>query len=316
MTHAFRGSYTVAVTPFTEDGANVCVDSLKRFIDWQLECEVPGIIMLGTTGEFLSISDDERQLVVETTVKHVNRRMDVLVGTMDASTARAVRYSREAEELGAQGLMIVPPYYYTPTEDEIFAYYKAISEAVSIPIMLYNNPITSNVDLSAKLVARLTKAFENIRYIKEASMDVGRVYDIVELTDGVMNVFAGERPVESFLLGAVGYVNPYGNYLPYSTTRMWEYMVDGHIDRTKAIQHILHRIDAVIAENHPTYGHQCYSKALSATTGHPVGDVRPPLTRFADLGEEGRQRLAKVQALMKEIDSLVAGYEKKERATG
>lgn len=316
MTHAFRGSYTVAVTPFTEDGASVCVDSLKRFIDWQLECEVPGIIMLGTTGEFLSISDEERQLVVETTVKHVNGRMDVLVGTMDASTARAVRYSREAEELGAQGLMIVPPYYYTPTEDEIFAYYRAISEAVSIPIMLYNNPITTNVDLSAQLVARLTKTFENIRYIKEASMDVGRVYDIVELTDGVMNVFAGERPVESFLLGAVGYVNPYGNYLPYSTTRMWEYMVEGHIERTKAIQHLLHRIDTVIAEGHPTYGHQCYSKALSAATGHPVGDVRPPLTRFADLGEEGHERLAKVQALMKEIDSLVAGYEEKERATG
>ncbi len=316
MTHAFRGSYTVAVTPFTEDGSAVCVDSLKKFIDWQLECDVPGIIVLGTTGEFLSISDDERRLIVETTVKHANGRMDVLVGTMDASTDRAVRYSREAEELGAQGLMIVPPYYYTPTEDEIFAYYRAISEAVTIPIMVYNNPFTSNVDMSAKLIARLTKAFDNVRYIKEASMDIARVYDIVELTDGVMNVFAGERPVESHLLGAVGYVNPYGNYLPYSTTRMWEYMVDGHIDRAKAIQHVLHKIDAVIAEGHPTYGHQCYSKALSAATGHPVGDVRPPLTRFADLGDEGRQRLAKVQALMKEIDSLVAGYEKKERATG
>lgn len=316
MTHAFRGSYTVAVTPFTEDGSEVCVDSLKKFIDWQLECEVPGIIMLGTTGEFLSVSDDERQLIVETTVKHVNGRMDVLVGTMDACTANAVRYSREAEELGAQGLMIVPPYYYTPTDDEIFAYYRAIAEAVSIPIMLYNNPITSNVDISAKLVARLTRAFENIRYIKEASMDVGRVFDIVELTDGVMNVFAGERPVESFLLGAVGYVNPYGNYLPYETTRMWDYMVEGQVDRAKAIQQQLHHIDSVIAEGHPTYGHQCYSKALSAASGYPVGDVRPPLTRFADLGDEGRQRLGRVQDLMNKISALVANYDKKGRAAG
>ena len=95
--------------------------------------------------------------------------------------------------------MIVPPYYYTPTEDEIFAYYKAICEAVTIPIMLYNNPFTSNVDMSAKLVARLTRAFEQIRYIKEASQDMARVYDIIEETDGVMNVFAGERIVESYL---------------------------------------------------------------------------------------------------------------------
>jgi hypothetical protein len=85
--------------------------------------------------------------------------------------------------------------------------------------MLYNNPVTSNVDMSARFVAKLTAAFDNVRYIKEASMDVGRVFDIVEETKGVMNVFAGERPVESFLLGAVGYVNPFGNYIPYETAR-------------------------------------------------------------------------------------------------
>ena len=99
--------------------------------------------------------------------------MDVLVGTMNANTPNAVRYSRQAEELGADGLMVIPPYYYTPTDDEIFEYYRAISEAVSIPIMLYNNPFTSNIDMSARLVARMTKAFDNVRYIKEASMDVG-----------------------------------------------------------------------------------------------------------------------------------------------
>jgi 4-hydroxy-tetrahydrodipicolinate synthase len=148
---------------------------------------------------------------VGTAIEHVAGRIPVLVGAMNASTARAVRNAREAEELGADGLMILPPYYYTPTEDEIFGYYRAICEAVSLPIMLYNNPVTSNVDMSAKLVGRLTRAFENVRYIKEASMDVARVYDIVEETEGLMNVFAGERIVESFLLGAVGYVNPYGN---------------------------------------------------------------------------------------------------------
>ena len=121
---------------------------------------MPGVIILGTTGEFLTVTDAERRAYRRGDGASTSRgRIDVLVGTMNAHTPNAVRYSREAEELGADGLMIVPPYYYTPTEDEIFAYYKAIAEAVSLPIMLYNNPFTSNVDMSAKLVGRLTRAF-------------------------------------------------------------------------------------------------------------------------------------------------------------
>ncbi|MFT4767764.1 MAG: 4-hydroxy-tetrahydrodipicolinate synthase [Glaciecola sp.] len=305
MSKSFRGSYTVTVTPFSDDGSSISVERLKNFIDWQVDCGVPGIIVLGTTGEFLTISEEERRLLVETSVEHANGRLDVMVGTMDASTERAVRYSREAQSMGADGLMIIPPYYYTPTEDEIYAYYGAICDAVDLPIMLYNNPITSNVDMSAALVARLTRAFDNVRYIKEASCDVGRVYDIVEATDGVMNVFAGERPVESFLLGAVGYVNPYGNYLPYSTTRIWDLLVEGRVDAAAAIQRILHQIDLVIAQGHPTYGHQCYSKALSAAAGYPSGDVRPPITRFADLGDEGIGRRDKVVTLMQQMDVLM-----------
>jgi 4-hydroxy-tetrahydrodipicolinate synthase len=305
MPKNFRGSYTVAVTPFTADGSAICTASLKGFLDWLLQCKVPGVILLGTTGEFLAVSDDERRLLVETTVQHVRGRMDVLVGTMNAYTPTAVRYSREAEQLGADGLMIIPPYYYTPTDDEIFEYYRAISEAVSIPIMLYNNPFTSNVDMSAQLVARLTRAFDNVRYIKEASNDVGRVAKIVELTDGTMNVFAGERSVESFLLGAVGYVNPYGNYIPYATTRLWDFLFEGRIDDARAIQRICDRFDEIIAEGHPTYGHQCYSKALAAAAGHPVGDVRPPLTRFDRLGDEGRRRREKLVGLMAEMDQLM-----------
>ncbi|MBT8078385.1 MAG: dihydrodipicolinate synthase family protein, partial [Gammaproteobacteria bacterium] len=182
MSKLFRGCYTVTVTPFTADGSRICLKSMARFLDWQLACNVPGVIILGTTGEFLTITDDERREYVRAAIAHVDGRMDVLVGTMNAYTPNAVRYSREAEELGADGLMIIPPYYYAPTDDEIFSYYRAIAEAVSLPIMLYNNPVTSNVDMSARLVGRLTREFENIRYIKEASMDVGRVFDIVEET--------------------------------------------------------------------------------------------------------------------------------------
>ena len=306
MSEPFRGSYTVTITPFGEDGSAIDVEAWKGFLDWQLEVGVPGIIVLGTTGEFLTVSDEERRLLVGTAVEHVARRIPVLVGAMNASTARAVRNAREAEELGADGLMILPPYYYTPTEDEIFGYYGAICEAVSLPIMLYNNPLTSNVDMSAKLVGRLTRAFENIRYIKEASMDVGRVYDVIEETGGLMNVFAGERIVESFTLGAVGYVNPYGNYIPRASYRIWDYLVEGRIEDARSVQRLINAMDHIIAEGHPTYGHQCYSKALAAAAGHPVGDVRPPLTTFVQLGEEGLERRAKLVPLMQQLDELVA----------
>ena len=305
MPSEFRGSYSVLVTPFTDDGSQLDIDALRDFLDWQLESGVPGVIVLGTTGEFLTVTDEERTQLVEETVKHLDGRIPVLVGTMNASTANAVRYSREAEELGADGLMIVPPYYYTPTEAEIFAYYRAVAEAVSIPLMLYNNPVTSNVDMSAEFVARLTRVFENVRYIKEASMDVARVYDIVEATDGVMSVFAGERIVESFLLGAVGYVNPYGNYIPRASARIWDMLVAGRLEEAKRIQRLISRIDHVIAEGHPTYGHQCYSKALAGAVGHPVGDVRPPLTTFAELGAEGRERLGQITPLLAELDVLL-----------
>ena len=311
MTHHFRGSYTVAVAPFTEDLSNIDFEAWRNFLDWQLNIGVPGIIILGTTGEFLTIRDEERQAFVESTVQHVNQRVPVLVGTMNAHTPTAVRYSKEAEELGADGLMILPPYYYTPTHEEIYNYYKAICEKVSLPIMLYNNPFTSNIDMPTRLVADLTKSFEQVRYIKEASMDAARVFDIIEATDGVMNVFAGERVVESYLMGAVGYVNPYGNYIPRASSRFCEMMINGQVTEAKEIQHSIDAMQEVIGEGHPTYGHQCYSKALARAVGYPVGDVRPPLTTFNELGSEGEQRLKKLAAMIEQLDILMDELEKK-----
>ena len=304
MVASFRGSYSVTVTPFTQDRSAVDIDALKRFMSWQVDSGVPGVIVLGTTGEYLTLTDDERAAIVETTVKQVAGRAHVLVGTMNAYTPNAVRYSRQAEELGADGLMVLPPYYYTPTDDEIWNYYKAISEAVSIPIMLYNNPVTSNVDMSAALVARLTRDFENIRYIKESSQDLARVRDVIEATDGVMNVYAGERQVDSYVLGATGYVNPYGNYLPDSY-RVWDLFEAGRVEDARTLQRIIDEIDHIIAAGHPTYGHQCYSKALAAAVGHPVGDVREPLTTFAELGDEGRERLASILTLIEKFDATL-----------
>jgi len=314
MSKTFSGSYTVTITPFTEGGAAIDYPAWRRFLDWQLACGVPGIIILGTTGEFLTLTDDERGEFVEATVKHIAGRIPVLVGTMNAYTPNAVRYSREAQDLGADGLMIIPPYYYTPTEDEIFNYYKAICEAVSIPIMLYNNPFTSNVDMSAKLVGRLTKTFGQIRYIKEASQRIERVHDIIVESDGLMNVWAGQRVLESYRMGAKGYVNPYGNYIPRASVKFVEWAEAGRWDDVWAVQRVIRKFDAIITEGHPLYGHQCYSKALAAAAGYPVGDVRAPITTFASLGAEGRERVARMVPLMEELERVVDAIEGRKAA--
>lgn len=305
----FTGSYTVTVTPFTPGGAAIDHAAWKRFLDWQIASGVPGIIILGTTGEFLTLTNDERGAFVEATVKHVAGRIPVLVGSMNAYTPNAVRYSRQAQDLGADGLMIIPPYYYTPTDDEIFNYYKAICEGCDLPIMLYNNPFTSNVDMSAKLVGRLAKSFGQIRYIKEASQRIERVQDIIVESDGLMNVWAGQRVLESYKMGARGYVNPYGNYIPRASARFVEWAEQGRWDDVWAVQRIIQKFDAIITEGHPLYGHQCYSKALAAAAGYPVGDVRAPITTFESLGDEGRARVAKMVPLMQELDAVVDAIE-------
>lgn len=314
MMTTFNGSYTVTVTPFTQGGAAIDYPAWERYLDWQMACSVPGIIILGTTGEFLTFTDEERQQFVEATVKYVAGHMHVLVGTMDAYTPNAVRYSRQAQDLGADGLMIIPPYYYTPTEDEIFNYYKAICEGCDLPIMLYNNPFTSNIDMSAKLVGRLTKNFEQIRYIKEASQRIERIHDILIESDGLMNVWAGQRVLESFKMGANGYVNPYGNFIPRASVKFVEWAAQGRWDDVQAVQSVISQFDAIITEGHPLYGHQCYSKALAAAAGYPVGDVRAPITTFESLGEEGRGRVARMVPLMQELDRIVETIESRQVA--
>lgn len=306
MSTAFAGSYTVAVTPFTDDASAIDVSRLRAFLDWQLAERVPGIIILGTTGEFVTLTREERRLIVEETVTHIDGRIPVLVGTMNASTAIAVEQSVEAEGLGADGFMILPPYYYTPTDDEIYRYYEAIASATSVPIMLYNNPVTSNVDMSAALVARMAKEIPQVSYIKESSQDLARVRDVIELAGDDMTVYAGERVVESYMLGAKGYVNPYGNYIPRASAGIWDLLTSGRLEEARHIDRLIHRFDAIIAEGHPTYGHQCYSKRLALRAGYPVGPVRAPLTTFDQLGAEGEERLGRIGAIIDELNEYTA----------
>ena len=309
MRRLFTGSHTVTVTPFTPGGAEIDFEAWEGFLDWQIACGVPGIIILGTTGEFLTINDAERSAFIKKTVDYVNGRMVVWVGSMNAYTPNAVRYSKEAEDLGADGLMIIPPYYYTPTDDEIFEYYKAICGSCDLQIMLYNNPFTSNVDMPASLVGRLAKSFEQIRYIKEASQRIERIHDILVESEGHLTPWAGQRVLESYKMGANGYVNPYGNYIPRASVKFVEWAEQKRWDDVQAVQSIISKFDIIITKDHPLYGHQCYSKALAAVAGHPVGDVRAPITTFESLGQEGRDRVARMVPLMKELDTIVDAIE-------
>lgn len=311
---SFSGSHTVTITPFTEGGRAIDFPAWEKFLDWQMACDVPGIIILGTTGEFLTMTDEEREQFVDHTVKYINGRITVWVGTMNAYTPNAVRYSKQADDLGADGLMIIPPYYYTPTDDEIFNYYQAICEGCDLPIMLYNNPFTSNVDMSAKLVGRLTKSFDQIRYIKEASQRIERIHDIIVESDGLMNVWAGQRVLESYKMGAKGYVNPYGNFIPRASVKFVEWAEQGRWDDVQAVQSVIGKFDTIITAGHPLYGHQCYSKALAAAAGYPVGDVRAPITTFESLGEEGRERIARMVPLMEELERIVDTIEARQVA--
>ena len=309
MRRLFTGSHTVTVTPFTPGGAEIDFEAWEGFLDWQIACGVPGIIILGTTGEFLTINDAERSAFIKKTVDYVNGRMVVWVGSMNAYTPNAVRYSKEAEDLGADGVMIIPPYYYTPTDDEIFEYYKAICGSCDLQIMLYNNPFTSNVDMPASLVGRLAKSFEQIRYIKEASQRIERIHDILVESEGHLTPWAGQRVLESYKMGANGYVNPYGNYIPRASVKFVEWAEQKRWDDVQAVQSIISKFDIIITKDHPLYGHQCYSKALAAAAGHPVGDVRAPITTFESLGQEGRDRVAQMVPLMKELDTIVDAIE-------
>ena len=286
----FRGSFTVMVTPFTAAGA-VDEPALRRFVDWQIERGTHGLIPLGSTGEFLSLTHAERNRVASIVVEQAAGRVPVLVGSAAEWTDEAVTLSRAAQDAGADGLMIIPPYYSSPSEDEIFAHYARIAAAVSIPIMVYNNPFTSNVDLSPALLARLN-TIDAVRYVKESSGDVGRVARIIDLTDGRMTVFAGYKPWESFRAGAEGYVSVFANIAPDLSARLFEVTAsDPAIGPGRELnRQITPLLDALAGDLYVSA-----TKAALEMIGRPVGVPRPPRLPLPDSRRRG---LAEVLAAL------------------
>ena len=268
----WRGTYTVLVTPFTANGRAVDVPALKRLFDWQITQGIHGLIPLGSTGEFLSMTLPEQEEVIEVCVKQAAGRVPVLIGTGAEWTDEAVMKARLAERMGADGVMVIPPYYSTPTADELFAHYQKIGEAVSFPIMVYNNPATTNVDLTPEIVARLAQ-IDNVRYIKESTLDVTRVRDIIELCGDRMTVFAGILGYESFWLGAQGWVAVCSNFLPRDSARLFELAVD-HKDQDAALT--LYKRILPLVKMVGGHRYVAASKVALDYMGLPVGAPRPP----------------------------------------
>jgi 4-hydroxy-tetrahydrodipicolinate synthase len=268
---AFRGTFTVMITPFTADGA-LDIPALRRFVDWQIAEGIHGLIPLGSTGEFLSLSDDEQLAVTETVIQQAAGRVPVLIGTGAEDTRQVVRLTRRAEALGADGVMIIPPFYSTPTEDELYHHYKTVADATALPIMLYNNPATANVDLTPPVVARLS-TIPNCCYIKESTLEVTRVRDILQLCGDRMTVFGGILGFESFVEGAAGWVAVASNAAPGPLSRLFTLVADqDHVAEGRALYH--QYLDLI-----RFVGGQAYvagTKALLRHMGLPVGAPRPP----------------------------------------
>jgi 4-hydroxy-tetrahydrodipicolinate synthase len=271
MQKTFRGVYTVMITPLDANGA-VDLKGLAAFTDWQVKEGIHGLIPLGSTGEFLSLSEEERDGVAKTVIETVAGRVPVLIGTGAEDTRESVRLSVKAEAMGADGVMIIPPFYSTPTDDELVHHYKSIASAITIPIMVYNNPATANVDLKPELVKRIAE-IEGCDYIKESTLEVTRVRDIIRLAGDDMTVFGGILGFESFVMGAQGWVAVASNVAPGPMARIFELAVDEKkIDEARTLYlEWLPVIQAV--------GGQAYvagSKSLLNHMGFGAGLPRPP----------------------------------------
>ncbi len=219
----FEGTYVVIVTPFTKND-ELDLDGLESNIEFYLKNGVHGVAVGGSTGEFSALSLEEHKQIIKKTVDVVSERVPVIAGTAACSTKRVIELNKYAKEVGANGSLIVPPFYSKIKDDEIYYHYKKIAEAVDFPIMIYNNPFTSKIDMSPEFLAKLAK-INNIGYVKESSGDISRVWRIRKQTNDSMTVFCGADNLafEQFVMGAKGWICVAANILPRETSLLYEY---------------------------------------------------------------------------------------------
>ena len=275
MEHIWKGVIAALVTPMTA-AEEVDLDRLGDIVEYLIAEGVQGLAPLGSTGEYYALSPGERTAVVKATLTAAAETVPVVVGVNAGSTREVVAYAREAEALGADGVLLAAPYYSLPTPDELFEHFRMVNDAIGIPIMLYNCPGRTGVDMIPALIERLAE-LARIQYVKESTGDVTRISEILRRTDGKMRVFCGcdTLALESLRLGAVGWVGGVVNLLPKEHVQLLELACEEADGR--AAEQLYHRLLPVLSlmENEGKYTQLV--KAGCALVGHPVGPPRRPL---------------------------------------
>jgi len=292
MTAQLRGVLTALATPFAEDG-RLDEALLRGLVDRSIAGGVHGVVACGSTGEFSALSGDERRQVVEIVVDHVAGRVPVIAQTGATSTAEAIRLSRHAQAAGADVIMAVAPYYEPLSVDETLAYLRAVAGSVDIPVMLYNLPVATGVDLDPDTVGALAREVPNIRYIKNTTVDLAQSARLIHNHGDVISTFVGW---DSLLLsalaeGAAGVMAGTANVVPAELVAVYDAVSAGNLGQAReAWARVYPLIDAIMAQPFIAA-----VKAGLAAVGFPVGSPRAPV---AALDPAAADRIAELAAAL------------------
>lgn len=289
-----EGTYAVIVTPFIKD--EVDFDGLENNLEFYIKNGVHGVAVGGSTGEFAALTLDEHKKIIKKTVDSVNNRVPVIAGTAACSTKRVIELSKYAKDVGADASLIVPPFYSKIKDDEIYHHYKKIGESVDLPVMVYNNPFTSKIDMSPELLAKLA-GIKNIDYVKESSGDISRVWRIRELTGDSMTVFCGADNLafEQFMMGAKGWICVAANIFPRETSTVYDLVKNKEYEKARELYYGLLPLCNFLEETGKFTQVAKYGLDL---LGHTGGEPRLPFLPLDEtLKTETQKIMKKIQAL-------------------
>ncbi len=275
----FKGLGTALITPFEEDG-RIDYASLEKLICAQLDAGVNALVICGTTGEPPAMTDTERADVIRFAVRTVAGRIPVIAGTGSNCTASAAANSRRAEELGADGVLVVTPYYNKCTQDGLFLHYRTVAESTSLPVIAYNVPGRTGVNLLPSTAARLTE-IPNLAGIKEASGNITQVINIAKAIEGSnISLFSGDDPaaLPIFAVGGVGLISVASNAVPAKIKELTDACLAGDYATARKLQYRYQRFfELMFAEVNPIP-----IKAACALLGLCKPYMRLPLTQATD----------------------------------
>lgn len=291
----FKGAGVAIVTPFTQDD-KVNFEELGKMIDFQIAGVTDAIIICGTTGESSTLTHEEHDACIKFAVEHTAGRVPVIAGTGSNSTAEAIRLSTHAQNNGADALLLVTPYYNKATQKGLIQHYTAIANSVDLPIILYNVPSRTGVNILPQTAVTLAKNVKNIVAVKEASGNISQVAELAALADGCIDIYSGndDQVVPLLSLGGVGVISVLSNVMPKLTHDMVMSYLNGDVKLSRQLQlSVMNLNKALFCEVNPIP----VKEALNMM-GWNAGAVRSPL---CEMEPQHKELLRKELAAMKLI---------------